>query len=193
MKQIVVNYIVGGTFPIDVFIADIYGNNRSLIGTIGGDVPPQVTFDITIPPLFDSANEIMLILRDVNNCEIFKILECYEPLLRVCLIFQDGIEFGTQGTPPLNIPDQVCAEQDATIYYVNIGNISEFNSCENENYVITLFSAVEGWESVISLYYDPGMNSPFDGKNLWYRSSSGVTLLQINSVGYVQNKFNCFQ
>lgn len=191
MKQIVINYISGGTFPIDVFIADIYGNNKSLIGSVNNPVPPQVTFDITIPPIFESANEIMLILSDVNNCEIFKILECSGQLLRVCLIFQDGREFGTQGEPPSNAPQQVCAQQDATIYNVNIGYLVESSSCLDTNYVITLFSAVDGWDSVISLYFDPGMDSPFDGNNLWYKSSSSNILLQINSEGYVVNKFTC--
>lgn len=191
MNQIVINYISGGTFAIDVFIADVYGNNKSQIGIVTSPVPPQVTFDITIPVIFQGANEIMLILRDVNGCEIFKILECSEQLLQICLIFQDGTEFGTQGTLPTNIPQQVCAQQSATTYNVNIGYSNQITSCLDTNYVTTIFSAVDGWESVISLYFDPGMDSPFDGNNLWYKINGSNILLQINSEGYVINKFTC--
>jgi hypothetical protein len=191
MNQIVINYIVGGTFPINVYVADIYGNNKSLIGTVSSAVPPQVFFDVTIPPIFDGSTQLMLILEDINNCEIFKILNCEVPNLQICLIFQDGVEFGTQGTEPLFIPQQVCAQQEVTEYLINVGNISEFISCSDTNYIVNVYSAVNGWDSVISLYYDQEMNLPFVGNNLWYSTDGSSILLQIKNDGYVNNKFTC--
>lgn len=77
MTQIRIEMISGGTYPVDVFIADIYGNYETFLSTIDpGPVPPTVTYNSTIPPLFNTAPAIMLILRDANDCEIFKILEC---------------------------------------------------------------------------------------------------------------------
>lgn len=77
MRQIRIEMVTGGTFPINVFIADVYGNYKTSIGTINpGPVPPTVTFSSTIPPIFSTAPAVMLILEDANGCEIFKILEC---------------------------------------------------------------------------------------------------------------------
>lgn len=190
MNQIVINYISGGTLPITVYIADEYGNNKSLVGTITGPVPPQVKFDVSIPPLFEGINRIMLICEDSEGCVIFKILEPSSELIQVCLIFQDGREFGTQGTL-LGEPEQICAQQSATTYTVNIGYSLATVSCLDTNYVIDLFSAVDGWNNIISLYFDPGMDSPFIGNNLWYRVTNSNVVLQINSEGYVINKFTC--
>lgn len=77
MTQIRIDMISGGTFPINVYIADIYGNNKTFLNVIDpGPVPPIVTYNTIIPPLFSTAPSIMLILEDSNGCEIFKILEC---------------------------------------------------------------------------------------------------------------------
>jgi hypothetical protein len=77
MTQVRINEISGGTYPINVYIADVYGNNRSLLGTISaGPVPPTVKYNTVIPTIFNTAPEIMLLLVDDNDCEIFKILDC---------------------------------------------------------------------------------------------------------------------
>ena len=77
MTQVRIDLISGGTFPISVYIADVYGNNQSLLGVIGsGPVPPVVKYNSTIPPIFNTAPQIMLKLIDSNNCEMFKILDC---------------------------------------------------------------------------------------------------------------------
>lgn len=77
MKQVRITLISGTTYPIDVFIADVYGNNRSLLGTIvSGPVPPTVTYNTVIPPIFNTAPEVMLLMIDSEGCETFKILEC---------------------------------------------------------------------------------------------------------------------
>jgi len=77
MTQIRIDEISGGTYPINVYIADVYGNNRTLLGTIGtGPVPPTVQYNTVIPTIFNTAPEIMLLLVDDNDCEVFKILDC---------------------------------------------------------------------------------------------------------------------
>jgi hypothetical protein len=77
MTQVRITEISGGTYPIQVYIADIYGNNSTLIGTIStGDVPPTVKYNTVIPSIFQNAPQIMLTLVDSNNCVVFKILDC---------------------------------------------------------------------------------------------------------------------
>ena len=77
MVQVRIESISGATYPISVFIADYYGNNQTLIGTISsGPVPPQVNYNTSIPSLFYTAPQIMLILRDATGCETFQLLDC---------------------------------------------------------------------------------------------------------------------
>jgi hypothetical protein len=77
MNQVRITEISGGTFPISVYISDVYGNNQTLLGTINsGPVPPTVEYNTVIPSIFNTAPEIMLRLIDDNGCDIFKILQC---------------------------------------------------------------------------------------------------------------------
>lgn len=77
MVQIRITEISGGTYPIQVFISDVYGNNQFQIGTINpGPVPPIQTYNATIPSIFETAPELMLKLVDSSGCEVFKILDC---------------------------------------------------------------------------------------------------------------------
>lgn len=77
MTQVRITEISGGTYPINVYISDVYGNNQTLLGTISaGPVPPTIEYNTVIPSIFSTAPEIMLKLVDSNNCQIFKILQC---------------------------------------------------------------------------------------------------------------------
>ena len=77
MVQVRIDNITGGAYPINVYIADVYGNNEHLIGIINpGPVPPEVSFNSSIPAIFYTAPEIMLKLVDANGCVVFKILDC---------------------------------------------------------------------------------------------------------------------
>lgn len=77
MVQVRIDFISGASYPVSVFIADVYGNNEAFLGTINpGPVPPEVAYNSVIPAIFQTAPQIMLILRDSAGCEIFKILDC---------------------------------------------------------------------------------------------------------------------
>ena len=77
MVQIRITNISGGTYPINVFLADVYGNHQTFLGTIDpGPVPPVQKYNSTIPSIFETAPEVMLLLVDDNNCSVFKILDC---------------------------------------------------------------------------------------------------------------------
>lgn len=77
MTQVRITEISGGTYPISVYISDVYGNNQTLLGTIDpGPVPPIVEYNTVIPAIFNTAPEIMLSLTDDNGCGVFKLLQC---------------------------------------------------------------------------------------------------------------------
>ena len=77
MVQVRIDFISGASYPVSVYIADVYGNNEALLGTINaGPVPPEISYNSVIPPIFETAPQIMLILRDSAGCQLFKILDC---------------------------------------------------------------------------------------------------------------------
>lgn len=65
---------ITGTSPFEVYVSDFYGNNKTYLGTIDSSVPPTEFF--YPPAIFDYAPGIMVIIKDSNNCEMFKYLEC---------------------------------------------------------------------------------------------------------------------
>lgn len=67
-------YSITGTTPISIYVADVYGNNETFLGTITGSTPPSSFF--TPPAIFNTAPAVMLKLVDGNGCEKFKIIEC---------------------------------------------------------------------------------------------------------------------
>ena len=75
MTQIRISAVTGAT-PINVYVADIYGYNQTLLGVITntGAIPPDASF--YPPSLFNSAPQIMLKLIDNNGCEKFEIIDC---------------------------------------------------------------------------------------------------------------------
>lgn len=82
MVQVRIDLISGATYPVEVYISDVNGNNETLIYTItGGTVPPTINLNnsesgVNIPAIFNTAPQIMLTLIDANNCEMFHILDC---------------------------------------------------------------------------------------------------------------------
>ena len=75
MTQIRIEAVTGAT-PISVYVADVYGKNQSLLGTIThtGVIPPAERF---FPPsLFNTAPAVMVKMIDNNGCEKFEIIDC---------------------------------------------------------------------------------------------------------------------
>jgi hypothetical protein len=80
MTQVRIDSITGVIYPIDIYVADVYGNNRTYLATvINGPVPPELSYT-TLPPLFDNAPSVMVIVIDANNCEKFEIIPCIIPV-----------------------------------------------------------------------------------------------------------------
>jgi hypothetical protein len=80
MIEIRLTEISGSTaYPINVYIADAYGNNQVLISTINSAVPPTETYNsenTTIPTIFNTAPQISLLLTDSNGCQVSKLIDC---------------------------------------------------------------------------------------------------------------------
>jgi hypothetical protein len=75
MTQIRISNLSGST-PINIYVADIYGNNKTFIGEITGNlnITPPIIYQYP-PSIFDNAPSIMLILSDYRGIEKYKILD----------------------------------------------------------------------------------------------------------------------
>lgn len=77
MSLITLNLVTSGsTFPIQVYVSDVYGNNSVLIDTItSGPIPPEV-YITSVPEIFNNEPQVMVTLVDSNDCSIFHIVDC---------------------------------------------------------------------------------------------------------------------
>lgn len=76
MSKIQIDLISGVTYPVDLYVSDVYGNNKTFVSTItSGPVPPIIDFT-TLPAIFNTAPSVMITMVDANLCEKFEIVEC---------------------------------------------------------------------------------------------------------------------
>ncbi len=76
MTRIEISAVTGGTYPINVYVSDYYGNYETLIYTItsGNTIPPAT--GATLSSTFATAPAILLKMVDANGCEKIELLEC---------------------------------------------------------------------------------------------------------------------
>lgn len=69
MIQIVVDDVSGSTFPVNVFVSDIYENNVLFLGQITGETQLPAEYYISPPSVFINSPQFRLFLEDDNNCD----------------------------------------------------------------------------------------------------------------------------
>jgi len=76
MTRIEISAVTGGSYPINVYVSDYYGNYETLIYTItsGNTIPPAT--GATLSSTFATAPAILLKMVDANGCEKIELLEC---------------------------------------------------------------------------------------------------------------------
>lgn len=78
MSKVEISLISGGTYPINLYVSDVYGNNKTFVSTItSGPVPPVLDF-INLPVIFNTAPAVMVTMVDANLCEKFEIVQCQQ-------------------------------------------------------------------------------------------------------------------
>lgn len=95
MTSIILNSITGLTYPYDVYVCDVYGNNCGYIAQINTNVPSSVEIVLPIPFNFAPAVGIKIITSD--GCVRFKIIYCI-PFKQ----FQDFQSFEFMDFEPFN-------------------------------------------------------------------------------------------
>jgi hypothetical protein len=74
MTSIILNSITGLTYPYDIYVCDVYGNNCGYIAQINTPVPASV--EIVLPPPFDMAPAVGIKIITSDGCERFKVIDC---------------------------------------------------------------------------------------------------------------------
>lgn len=74
MTTIDITNITGLTYPYNIYVCDIYGNNCILISTVFTTIPPSNT--ILLPPQFNTSPSVGIKIITPDGCEKFKIIEC---------------------------------------------------------------------------------------------------------------------
>jgi hypothetical protein len=74
MISIILNTISGLTYPYDIYVCDVYGNNCGYISQINTNVPAPV--EIVLPPPFDMAPAVGIKIVTSDGCEKFIIINC---------------------------------------------------------------------------------------------------------------------
>ena len=75
MTTIDITNIIGLSYPYDIYVCDVYGNNCILISTVFTNIPPSNT--ILLPSQFDNASSVGIKVITLDGCERFKIVDCY--------------------------------------------------------------------------------------------------------------------
>lgn len=79
MRQINITEISGATYPVNVYLSDIFGNNLTLLGIIDSPVPPEVIFTIQNDSIFNTAPQILISMIDSDGVEYLDYLQCFTP------------------------------------------------------------------------------------------------------------------
>lgn len=71
MNTVTISSIIGLTPPFNVYCCDVYGNQCAFI-----DVVTTTPVTISLPPQFNTAPAVGLLMTDSLGCEKFEILNC---------------------------------------------------------------------------------------------------------------------
>jgi len=74
MTSIILNSITGLTYPYDIYVCDVYGNNCGYIVQINSSVPSSV--EVVLPSPFDMASAVGIKIITSDGCERFRVIDC---------------------------------------------------------------------------------------------------------------------
>jgi hypothetical protein len=74
MTSIILNSITGLTYPYDIYVCDVYGNNCGYITQINTSVPSSV--EIVLPPPFNTSPAVGIKIITSDGCVRFRVIDC---------------------------------------------------------------------------------------------------------------------
>jgi hypothetical protein len=92
VTSITLTNISGLTYPYDIYVCDVYGNNCGYIAQVVSSIPP--TIEIVLPPPFDMSPAVGIKIITSDGCERFKVIDC----VNITPIIVDCSSYITTGT-----------------------------------------------------------------------------------------------
>jgi hypothetical protein len=74
MTSIILTNISGLTYPYDIYVCDVYGNNCGYVAQVNSSIPP--TIEIVLPPPFNMAPAVGIKIITSDKCERFRVIDC---------------------------------------------------------------------------------------------------------------------
>ena len=74
MTSIILTNISGLTYPYDIYVCDVYGNNCGYVSQVISSIPP--TIEIVLPPPFNMAPAVGIKIITSDKCERFRVIDC---------------------------------------------------------------------------------------------------------------------
>ncbi len=74
MTQLEITSVSGATYPLNIYACNVYQNQCILVATLYS--APSSTVVILLPPQFDSAPSVGILIQDSVGCEKFQISYC---------------------------------------------------------------------------------------------------------------------
>jgi hypothetical protein len=74
MTSIILTNITGLTYPYDIYVCNVYGNNCGYVAKVISSIPP--TIEIVLPPPFDMSPAVGIKIITSDKCERFRIVNC---------------------------------------------------------------------------------------------------------------------
>lgn len=97
----------------------------------------------------------------------------------ILILDQNGNQLITQDGNPILV------QQDSTPYLVSSGD--SVCLCSSYTLTQTIYSPTNQWSNVLRFFSDAGLNTPFNGGNLWYSNTTDTLggMWQIGNDGFV--------
>lgn len=184
MNKLIIQSVSGATYPLEVYVADAYGNNQTHLGTVAsGPIPPGSAEFTNIPMLLQTAPQVMVTLVDSNGCGKFGLFNCSG--LELKIIVQEGPYF------ILQTGGFIIAQQYSKAYNVCVGMVSP-DCAEDERSELTIYSPSVLWSNANRFFTGQDMSIPFSGGSKWYANDYDVIKqYQINNDGYIISAVTC--
>lgn len=74
MTSIIINNISGLTYPYDVYVCDVYGNNCAYVAQVNTSIPTSV--EVVLPLPFTMSPSIGIKIITYDGCVKFKVVNC---------------------------------------------------------------------------------------------------------------------
>lgn len=152
MTTIDITNITGLSYPYDIYVCDIYGNNCILIATVFTSIPPSNT--ILLPPQFNTSPSVGIKIITLDGCERFKVVECGNLIPFISIWNTTNISGGSSLSNQIQLPLESIGNYNFVVDWGDgyVDTITIWNQPEtlhtystSGTYTITITGTIQGF------------------------------------------------